>query len=304
MKWQKEGLIYAPDGYSSWAKHSALQPTPILMDGFIRVFIGLRDEGGVSRVGFVDLDPDKPSRILGVSKHPVLDIGDLGTFDENGVVPCAVVRRDEKLFLYYAGYRLDKKVKFFVFGGLSVSQDGGNSFQRLSKVPITDRTDNELFFRVIHSVLFKEDHWKVWYGGGSEFIEYEGRSLPSYNIRYMVSKDGMTFGKEGQVVVSFSEKDEYRVGRPYVIEEKGRYQMFFAKATKSKGYRLGYAESEDGVHWIRKDEAIWIDVSPKGWDFQMISYPSILSVKNRTYLFYNGNEMGKSGFGYAVRVCE
>ena len=92
MKWIKKGLIYGPDGNSSWAQRWALQPTPFLRaDGVIRVFVGLRTRKGVSRVGFVDVSADNPAEVIGCSREPALDIGVPGAFDENGVVPCAVV---------------------------------------------------------------------------------------------------------------------------------------------------------------------------------------------------------------------
>jgi hypothetical protein len=31
-----------------------------------------------------------------------------------------------------------------------------------------------------------------------------------------------------------------------------------------------------------------------------LSYPSIISCNGNKYMFYNGNNMGKTGFGYAV----
>ncbi len=91
MKWNKQGLIYGASGDSSWAKNSALQPTPLIVDEeTIRVFVGMRDEKGRSRVGFVDVDAENPKNVLRVSEKPALDLGMPGTFDENGVVPCAV----------------------------------------------------------------------------------------------------------------------------------------------------------------------------------------------------------------------
>jgi len=77
MKWEKKGLIYGPDGRSSWARHSALQPTPLLRadQGHIRIFVGMRDDEGVGRIGFVDVASDNPAQVLRVSQAPVLDIG-------------------------------------------------------------------------------------------------------------------------------------------------------------------------------------------------------------------------------------
>lgn len=301
MEWIKKGLIYGPAGESDWAHNSALQPTPRARpDGTIRVFAGFRDAEGVSRVGFVDVSAENPSEVLRVSKRPALDVGTPGAFDENGVVPCAVVEREGgALYLYYAGYQLGRKVKFFVFGGLAVSRDGGETFARHSRVPVCDRTDDELCFRVIHSIMYEGGRWRVWYGGGSDFDTEGGRQYPRYNIRYAESEDGLSLARDYKVCVDMR-GGEYRVGRPYVVKDGGLYKMFYGAGTKDEGYRLAYAESADGISWERRDEQIGIDVSESGWDSRMQGYPAVLSCAGRTYMFYNGNDYGREGFGYAV----
>jgi hypothetical protein len=301
MKWRKQGLIYGPTGNSWWAQRWALQPTPILRpDGTIRIFAGFRTQAGISRVGYVDVDADNPSRVLGVSQEPVLDLGIPGAFDENGVVPCAIVARQEKLFLYYAGYQLGQKVKFYVFGGLAISNDGGESFQRVSRVPICDRTDDELYFRVIHTMMLDGDEWRAWYGGGSEYSSEEGRQLPRYDIRHAFAPNGMALDNDYQVCLA-QDGDEYRVGRPYVFkDDKGLYRMLFSAGTAATGYRLAYAISNNGIDWTRRDQDVGIDVSPTGWDSAMQAYPAVIRHKDITYLFYNGNNYGEDGFGYAV----
>ena len=45
-----------------------------------------------------------------------------------------------------------------------------------------------------------------------------------------------------------------------------------------------------------------IDVSPTGWDAEMICYPAVINVKGKTYLFYNGNNNGETGFGVAELI--
>ncbi len=301
MKWQKMGLIYGPDSKSSWAKNSALQPTPLSRSAArtIRIFAGFRDEEGVSRIGYVDLSGDDPSKVLKVSREPALNIGQSGAFDENGVVPCAVVERDGKLFLFYAGYQLGRKVKFCVFGGLATSDDGGETFTRYSRVPVCDRTDKELYFRVIHTMMLDDGRWRAWYGGGDSFELEGGRQYPRYNIRHAYSPDGIHLAENYDVCVDMA-GGEYRVGRPYVIKDAGVYKMFYGAGTKVEGYRLAYAESPDGINWTRKDHEIGIDVSASGWDSRMQAYPSIVKYDDQTYMFYNGNDYGREGFGYAV----
>ena len=301
MKWEKRGLIYGPAGDSAWTSDSALQPTPLVKAeaGVIRVFVGMRDDEGVSRVGFVDVSAEDPSRVLRVSKEPVLTIGVAGAFDDNGVVPTSVVEREGLLYLFYAGYQLVPKVKFLVFGGLATSADGGETFTRYSRVPVCDRTDEELYFRVIHTMMLDQGKWRAWYGAGDSFDVDDGRQYPRYNIRHAYSADGIHLVDDFQVCIDMA-GGEYRVGRPYVIKDADLYRMFYGAGTKAEGYRLAYAESSDGINWTRKDSEIGIDVSASGWDSRMQAYPSVVKYHDNTYMFYNGNDYGREGFGFAV----
>ena len=78
------------------------------------------------------------------------------------------------------------------------------------------------------------------------------------------------------------------------------YRMFFTKGTITKDYFAGYAESEDGLTWSRMDEKIGIQKSKTGWDSEMLCYPSVIEVNRKAYMFYNGNNFGYDGFGYAI----
>ena len=299
MRWDKRGLIYGPDGSSSWAKHSALQPTPYLLnDDVIRVFVGFRDDQGIGRVGFVDVDCNDPSKVIRVSRSPLLDIGIPGAFDDNGVIPCSVINIDQKIFLYYAGYQISKRVKFTAYGGLSVSDDNGESFERVKKTPILERTDDELFFRVIHSIIFDNGIWKAWYGAGSDFLKKNGKVFPVYNIRYMESKNGIDFPEKGTIVIDIK-VDEHRVGRPNVAKIGKLFIMFYGIGTIDLPYRLAYAISSDGITWDIKGDIPGLSLSQNGWDSKMMAYPGVITVNNTTYMFYNGNNMGRDGFGYA-----
>jgi len=301
MRWQKKGIIFDPTGKFDWAVDTALQPTPIILnDEAIRVYAGFRNEEGISRVGWVDLDINDPTKVLQYSQKPILDIGLPGAFDDNGVVPTAIARRGEDLYLYYAGYQLVKKVRFLVLCGLAISHDNGNTFKRFKNTPVLERSDTEFLFRVIHSILFDDNVWKVWYGAGNHFIPGEKKTLPVYDIRYIESKDGLTFPDKGQVAVKISD-DEHRVGRPYVVKRKDKYHMYFGASKISEIYCLAYAESNDGLNWERKDEEIDMENNDGDFDSEMNAYPSIIDVDNKTYMFYNGNEYGKYGIGLAIQ---
>jgi hypothetical protein len=298
MKWNKKGLIFDPQ-VLSWAEHSALQPTPLLLSDRIRVFFGARDLDGVSRIGYVDLARDNVSEVIGWSEAPILDIGEDGCFDENGVVPSAVVKRGDTIFMYYAGYQLGTKVRFLVLGGLAISKDDGKTFQRFQNTPVFERNHTETLFRVPHTVIVENDIWKVWYGAGNKFVKGEAKTLPIYDIRYVESKDPYSFPHPGKVILE-TQGNEYRLGRPYLYKKADReFYLFYGYSSENVPYQLGCAFSSDLKEWKRIDSEIGIGLSENGWDSEMMAYPSVFEINGAIYMLYNGNEYGKYGFGLA-----
>ena len=77
------------------------------------------------------------------------------------------------------------------------------------------------------------------------------------------------------------------------------YRHNFDFKTREKGYRIGYASSDDLWNWVRDDARAGIDISETGWDSEMISYPHVFDLGEIIYMFYQGNQIGKSGFGLA-----
>jgi hypothetical protein len=304
VKWRKRGRIYAPDGRQWWAKKYAFPPIPYrLRDDVIRIYLSFCDEQMIGRAGYVDVRADDPARVLAVSEKPILDIGVPGAFDENGLLPTAVLDVDGTLYMYYVGYQLGMKVRYYQFEGLAISEDGGQSFTRRSTVPVTDRSSAEMLNRTSAFVRRRAGLFEMWYVGGSEWTDVGGKSLPVYDIRYMTSADGVRWPEQGEVCVTYANADEHAFGKPFVVVDGDLQRMFYSVRTRSKGYRLGYAESRDGRRWVRKDAEVGIDVSPSGWDSEMIAYGSVMTCRGRTYMFYNGNNLGETGFGYAELEC-
>lgn len=306
MKWSKLGVVWNTDGKQPWSKSHAMGPSPFLHDNeTIRVFLTTLDEQGRGRPMYVDVAADNPTRVLNVSKQPILDIGFPGTFDDNGLMAISFVQtKSGELFMYYAGFEICTQIRYRIFSGLAISTDGGESFKRNSRAPILDRTDQELFFRGGPFAMLDEGVFKLWYVAGSEWIELNGKAMPVYDLRYQESKDGISWGEQGTLSMAITGKDEHAFGRPWVIKRgPNDYQLFYSIRRRSLGaYRLGYAESTDGIHWERKDDEMGLDVSPNGFDSNAIMYSAVIHIKGKTYCFYNGNNFGEEGFGVAELV--
>jgi len=299
MRYKRGGFLFNPRDKFSWALSHALQPTPIKTKEGILVFCGFRDKDGVSRIGRILLSGKKKLSVEHVHPDPVLDVGEDGCFDDNGVVPCFVKRSENNLIMFYAGYQLVKKIKFQVFGGIAISSDEGKTFHRLSKTPFTDRTNDEPFFRVVHSIISKGDKFHFFYGGGDSFINILGKDYPSYNIRSFKSESLMKSDKKYSIIIDCKKNIEYRVARPYVYGLDSGFKMVFFSTNMENKFSLEIASSSDLKSWSR--EKLLIDGENEHWDNEMMAYPSRIATKKCEYIFYNGNNYGEDGFGYLYR---
>jgi hypothetical protein len=302
VRWRKLGLVYVASGEQPWAQSHAFIPTSFLLnEETIRVYVAFVDRDRIGRIGYVDVSARDPKHILSVSPHPVLDIGLGGTFDDNGVTPVCLLAAGNKLYLYYVGWQLGVRVRYYLFVGLARSTDQGKTFSRVSEAPILDRCDGELFVRTACHVMPEENSWRMWYIGGDQWITVGGKEVPTYSLRHMRSESALDWRSRAETCLTPEAPDEYGFGRPFIRKKAVGYEMWYSIRTRSKGYRLGYAESADGVSWTRKDSEVGIDVSPTGWDSEMICFACLQETKYGTYMFYNGNNYGETGFGVAVR---
>ena len=126
----------------------------------------------------------------------------------------------------------------------------------------------------------------------------DGHPKHRYHIKCAESNDGIRWEKSGVVCIDFESRDEYAISRPCVLKEDGIYKMWYSY--RGKTYRIGYAESKDGLQWERKDAEVGINVSESGWDSEMIEYPFVFDHNGKRYMLYNGNGYGKTGIGLAV----
>ncbi len=299
MKWKKLGRIFQPAGQFDWVKTHAMLPTVDHVEGDIfRIYFSGRDESNISRTGYIHIDIKNPTKILYLSERPIIDIGELGSYDDNGISPTCIVTHEEKKYFYIMGWNKGSKVRAAEVSGLAISEDDGKSFKRFSRAPVLDRTDHEPYtILVISCIIIENGIWRMWYDSADYWINEE---LPRYNIKYAESSDGIHWIREGIVSVDYQYENETRVSRASVIKENGLYRMWHCYAIGTGGYKMGYAESKDGFQFDRLDHKVGIGLSDSGWDSEMICYPNVFKHKEKTYMLYSGNGYGKEGFGIAI----
>jgi len=298
MKWKKLGKVYCPTGKIEWMRsHAAVPVAERICDDMFRIFFSTRDSLNRSYIGFVIIDITKPNQILNVSAAPVLSPGDLGEFDDSGAMATWLTRTANTNYLYYIGWNLGRTVPFRNSIGLAIGDSNGH-YVKYAKGPIVDRSILEPHFCASCCVLKENDCWRMWYLSCTGWSQENGIPKHRYHIKYAESNDGIYWRRDGLIAIDYANETEYAISRPSVIHDNDNWKMWYS--FRGHAYRIGYAESKDGMHWIRNDHLAGIDVSISGWDSEMIEYPFVFDHKGQRFMLYNGNGYGQTGFGLAV----
>lgn len=305
-RWVKKGFICKPEHVSDWWHSHAMAPSAVAIDdNTLRVYVCAWPGEPCGRIGFIDTSAQDPTRVIGMAKKPVLDIGVPGTFDDNGVFPAhAILLPGGIIRLYYTGFQHSTKttIDHLSFGGLAISTDGGTTFSKVSQAPILDRADEGLHIRAGLSVWQAAKGYHCVYSAGTGFRKVGGKLRPIYEIYYQFSSDGISFEPRGRKIVSLDSSSEHGLGRPQLFQMGGVWYVFYTRRTLNMKYHMGCAWSLDLMRWERCDS--WLATIPHGpkgnFDSEMVYFPSVVQTRKDTFLFYSGNEFGREGMGYAV----
>jgi len=204
-------------------------------------------------------------------EKPVLGGGDLGTvFD-------IFVLKDRNRYIMYSSWRPQRSL------AVSTSADGINWSHPeivLSPNPATEWEDD------INrpSVLFKDGIYHLWYTG-----QYKGKN--SW-IGYATSQDGKNFVRQSdKPVISPTEPwEKVAVMCPHVIwdEKEKVFKMWYSGGEQYEPDAIGYATSNDGLHWNKRPQPVFTADPSKEWEQYKVTACQIIKRKNDYLMFYIG----------------
>lgn len=304
MRWKKLGRIFVANAHSEWLHSHGIVPIARpLGDQRYRIYFSPRDRKNRSNISWLDIDVRDPTKILRLSERPLLEPGPLGCFDDSGAMGCWIVEHDGIERLYYQGWTLGVTVSFYVAVGIAErpAGDADRPFIRISAGPILDRCMQEPVFIADPAVIVEQQNWRMWYQSGRPWTATSAAALPSYDIRYADSRDGIRWNLGGVQSLTFQHPGEIAIARFCPLREaNGAYKAWYSYRANDWGYQIGFATSEDGISWTRRDDQAGIERDAGGWEGPMICYPFVFDTEIGRMMLYNGGRYGDAGFGIAV----
>jgi len=301
MQWIKLHTIFRPDNNYPWMVSHAANPFAEHLSGSIyRVYFTCRNVENQSHIAYVDVDADNNFKVVAIADKPLLSPGEPGMFDDSGTAMGYLLNVNGKKHLYYLGWNLKVTVPWINTIGLAIWNESKQVFEKYSRAPIMDRSNEDPFTISYPSILNDNGKYRMWYGSNLRWGKTQ--DTMQHVIKYAESTDGINWKRSNDIHINLEHPNEYALSKPFVLKTNGLYQMWYSYRANGNisTYRIGYAESVDGYKWTRKDNEVGIDVSANGWDSEMICYPFVFDYKGKRYMLYNGNGYGKTGFGVAV----
>lgn len=299
-RWRKLGRLFEPppEGLHPKLASHAANPLPVRLSGDVyRVFYSGRDAANRSSVGAVDVDIAR-AEVVRVHREPFFEHGGPGSFFEAGVsIGCLHAVGDRTLMLFMGWQQPEGGHWRGDIGALVVAPDLTLSLE--SPVPwlASDATD-PVSLSYPWVLPDAAGGWRMWYGSTVTWDAGNGEMLHVINGAH--SADGLHWAREG-LAVPFQLGRAQAFSRPSVVRDgRGGLDMWFSfRSGSGTPYRIGRARSADGLCWRLCLDQSGIDVSPAGWDSEMLAYPCVWDHDGRRLMLYNGNGYGRSGFGLA-----
>lgn len=190
--------VFNPGIPHSWESKAVADPYVIEKDGYLYLYYLGQDDQAVQRLG-VARSKDGISWIR-LPNNPVLDVGAVGSFDENGLGEPSVAYQPPYFYMLYTGRDSSEARNI----GYAISTDGTHwkkvSFSGL----LTDYQRSAWFSKVVCDTTLLpigNGKWLVWFGGGD-------KPMPAQNLDGQIGLMTLDLG-QNRDMTSFNSNSDW-----------------------------------------------------------------------------------------------
>lgn len=252
------------------------------------VVVSVRDDENRSSAAWLRVSiGDHEVSVDAVSKVPLLEFGELGSFDECGVNITQIEGKPTDLTARYHGWQLRRDGGWWnAIGEARGSLEKG--LVRMSRAPTFDRSNDDPFGTAYHFRFQNIDYYCSY--------ERYGDPSTSRNYSYVVKqRSALPSTHSLPFLPHFSDCEAQ--SRPYLIEDGGVLRMWLS--VKGEKYRIRAAERNLKGIWVWSDDAWGLD--PRGSDCEVdeVAYAAVFEDQGSLFMMFNGDGHGREGIGVA-----
>ena len=181
-------------------------------------------------------------------------------------------------------YRMDFSWRAKDALAVAFSDDGINWSEPIITLP-ADKTSGWEDMVNRNCVLKIDGKYKMWYTGQARGYSFIG---------YAESDDGLTFKKvfDEPIIIPERAWEGESVMNPCVLYENGKYRMWYAAGETYEPNVLAYAESDDGINWVKsKINPIFVADENNLYEQDRVGGCQVVKTDDMGYLmFYIGYE--------------
>ncbi|MFY8138252.1 MAG: hypothetical protein ACOVMR_09100 [Flavobacteriales bacterium] len=292
---KNKGLIYRlkPSG-DYLISHASNPLVSLLSENKSRIYFSCRNHENKSSVAFVDFNMDT-LEVIDTDPKLLIPFGSPESFYSHGISVGNQIALNGLDQIFFMGWKFPDNAHWYgQIGNLIISD---SSTPHIPDNPFL-ALDDEDPMSLSYPFLLEEDGiYKMWYGSTNSWDSENGEMI--HVIKYAESTNGLDWDKKG-LAIPFEIGVAQSFSRPTILKFNNCYHMWYSYYSgDGTPYRIGYSYSNDGKTWIRQHDKVH-GIGSSDWDDHMQCYPCAVLYNDKVYIFYNGNNYGKEGFGLLI----
>ena len=283
------------DNLPSWLQKYAgsCSILPIKDSDFFHLYITGRDSTNRSVIGRAVWDPSKPQELQEISKDPIIELGDLGTFYDSGMSYPFLLEVKNDTYMYFTGWKKGSTVPFYNRIGLCIKRNNEDSFV-VKQSPILPLTDDDCFGSGSMQVIKEKESFTMFYTSFLGWTNNKGKISHKYKLKRTNSSNGIIWDDNREHLITNMSCKFDNICKPFLHKEN----FYFCARDNGEDYSIYVLED-----YLNNDENIKkVDFSivSSDWDAYGQAYPTLIDINEKTFLFYSGNNYGEGGMGVAI----